>query len=196
MFERIIADRLSTFVADNDILQPQQFGFRERHTAVQQTLRIKRLVKSAKERGESSGLILLDVKNAFPSVWTEGLLAKMLRANFPSYLVGIIDKFCSNRQFYVQIGSGKSRLSNINNGTPQGSCISPILYAIFVADVNFPTGKEYALFADDTAFMAHGIQHRGIAIKLCKADSYIRRYCEKWRIQLNSQKTEVIGPKT
>lgn len=155
-------------------------------------MRLKNAVLEARQKRQSTGMILLDVKNAFPSVWTDGLLAKMIRFQFPAYLILIIGEFCTDRTLFVQVGDGISPRKMINNGTPQGSCISPILYAIFIADLKLQKAVRTLLFADDTAFMAHGLQHRGIATKLRKAWEAIKRYCDKWRIQLNALKTEAI----
>lgn len=191
--ERIIADRLNSHISvQANIIQPQQFGFRSGHSATQQALRIKQLITQSKQHRQSTGLILLDVKNAFPSVWVSGVLRKMMKFQFPAYLISIINAFCDQRRFFVQIINGKSPIITTNNGTPQGSCVSPILYAIFIADLKLQQKIDTALFADDTAFMAHGLQHRGIATQLSKAWNNVKAYSHKWRIQLNASKTEAI----
>lgn len=89
-FERIVADRLTAFTGINDTIQSHQFGFRQQHSAVQQALRFKQHVLAAREHRQSTGAIFLDVNNAFPSVWIQGLIAKMIRFGFPDYLTLII----------------------------------------------------------------------------------------------------------
>lgn len=116
----------------------------------------------------------------------------MIHFNFPAYLVQIISTFCSNRRFYVQIGQSRSSNKTTKYGTPQGSSVSPILYAIFIADIKLQKDITTALFADDTTFLAFSIQHRGIATRLRKAYKNITRYCERWKINLNALKTEAI----
>lgn len=191
-FERIIADRLEAHASANNIIQSHQFGFRRQHSAVQQAVRLKQHILTARANRQSTGAIFLDVKNAFPSVWIDGLLAKMIKSEFPDYLTLIIRAFCDKRRFFVQVSTAKSSIRTTTNGTPQGSCISPILYSIFIADMHLPKGVTVALFADDTAFFAHSPQARGINTKLRIANKSARRYCDRWRIGLNTSKTEAI----
>lgn len=49
-----------------------------------------------------------------------------------------------------------------------------------------------SLSADDTPFLACGLQHRGITTKLSKAYKSVDSYCDRWRIRLNVDKTEAI----
>lgn len=58
--------------------------------------------------------------------------------------------------------------------------------------MTFNKNIEAALFADDTANFAQGVQHRGITTKLRRAHKKMKTYCERWRISLNTEKTEAI----
>ena len=65
-----------------------------------------------------------------------------------------IGNFLSDRRFKVKIGASFSETYPLENGTPQGSVISPLLFLIMINDIGLPhglDGVEMSLFADDSA---------------------------------------------
>ena len=61
-----------------------------------------------------------------------------------------IQDFLKNRKFQVRINNTFSKKFNIENGTPQGSNISSLLFLIMFNDINFSNTKDHlSLFADD-----------------------------------------------
>lgn len=145
-----------------------------------------------KTNRKSTGLVTLDIAKAFDTVWHDGVIAKLNRAGCPCYLTKLIQAWLTDRKFHVAIGSEKSGEHNIPAGVPQGSAISPLIYAIYTSDLPKPVGCEIAVYADDTAIIAHGKQGRGIATKLNNAYKQIDTYLNRWRIKTNASKTEAI----
>ena len=58
----------------------------------------------------------------------------------------------SNRKQYVEINNVKSELKSVNIGVPQGSILGPLLFIIYVNDINNASKCfESILYADDTS---------------------------------------------
>lgn len=70
--------------------------------------------------------------------------------------------------------------------------MSVALYNIYLADIELPRDVELVAFADDTAIMATGQQHRAISRKLNVALCMADRYYNKWKLRLNNDKTEAV----
>ena len=66
--------------------------------------------------------------------------------------------FLRKKVIQVKTGSEVSESHVVENGTPQGSVISPTLFTIMIYDIfeNIPTGMERSLFADDGAIWKKG----------------------------------------
>ena len=192
LLEKIVKEKLTNFIDDNEILPTQQFGFRNEHNTSQPLLKIRNFVKKNFNDGKSTGMILLDIKSAFDSVWHNGLIFKLTQFNFPIEIVKIIQSFLSNRSFSVYLGSTSSQFINISAGCPQGSCLSPILYNIYTADIPSIPNCMTSIFADDTSLFTADVLSTDIIFNLENALSILISYFNKWKILVNPDKTQAI----
>jgi retron-type reverse transcriptase len=82
----------------------------------------------------------------------------------------------SNRQFRVFVEDKSSKFRFLNNGLPQGSVLSPILFNLYTSDLP-PTNSRKFIYADDLA-MAY--QHQNFE----NVDNLIslNKYFTKWRL--------------
>ena len=79
-------------------------------------------------------------------------------------------------------------------GVPQGSILSPLLFPIYVNDLPNPHHRQNSKsqFADDTAVWAASKTVQFAAKLLRKDLRKLAKWCAKWRIKLNPEKTKVI----
>lgn len=192
IFERIIYHRLIEFIEDKNLLPPFQFGFRKGHSTVHQAIRIKQHITRNKRFRKSTGMILLDIEKAFDSIWHDGLIFKLIKMKLPTYLIRILNSFIRKRQFAVHIHDATSNTIEIRAGLAQGTCISPILYALYVSDIPIAHKTDIALYADDTAIYTSAKQSNTIIKRLNEALLSLKQYFYKWKIKLNATKTQAI----
>lgn len=189
IFEKVILARINDFLADNNILPNDQFGFRHGHSASHLLLHTIKSIKSSISNKGSTGMLTFDMEKAFDSVWHKGLVHKMFKFKFPLYLTKLIQSFLSKRSFYVSIDGASSKTYNIVAGVPQGSVLSPTLYNIFTSDLNL-TSCEKGVFADDTAAHCSDKRPAKIIQSLNTASTQLSEYCNTWKIRLNAKKTQ------
>lgn len=135
ILERIVYARLKNVIEEKNLLPSVQFGFRKGHSTIHQAIRIKKFITRNKSNKKSTGMILLDIGKVFDSVWHDGLIYKLMKMNLPRYLIRIINAFIRNRKFIVKVNDCVSHKVNIPASLAQGTCISTILYALFVSDM-------------------------------------------------------------
>ncbi|GFV25528.1 RNA-directed DNA polymerase from mobile element jockey [Trichonephila clavipes] len=152
--EKIIQKRLCQYLNDNDILIPQQHGFRVGLSTSHQLLRVVGYIKAGFQNRKSTGAVFLDIQKAFDRVWHVGLLYKLIKINTPPHLTKLISSFINNRSFSVKVNNTHSTNRRIIAGTPQGSSISSILFNIYVNDIPRTSQSTICMFADDTAILA------------------------------------------
>ena len=74
IFEKVVCLRLLNFLEINNILTPDQFGFRKSHSAVHPMVNMMNFVSSALNKKETAIAIFCDLRKAFDTVNHEILL--------------------------------------------------------------------------------------------------------------------------
>lgn len=111
-------------------------------------------------------MIILDLENAFDTVWHKGLIYKRKRDNLPTYVIKIVQNYIKNRRFVVSVNVVRSKEQNIEAGVPQGSIVGPVLFIFYINDITRMIGVLLSLFADDTATYTASMSKRLTVVRL------------------------------
>ena len=151
--ETIVKNRLSKHLEENKLITPNQSGFRQHRSTIDQVIRLYNDIQTAKHQHKQIASIFIDFEKAFDLLWTDGLLYKLKTFGITGNIFVWISNFLKNRTLRVKIGSTTSEVYSFENGTPQGSVISPLLFNIMVNDLGnkLQTCTNISQFADDSA---------------------------------------------
>lgn len=192
LFERILKSRLNVFLEDNEVIGVHQYGFRPGRSCTHQLLRMKKLIRSQLTSKRTTGMLSIDLKAAFESLWHDALIHKLKLLDFPLYMIKMIQSFLNGRKFLVTVGNYLSAERLVESGAPQGAVLSPDLFTIYLHDI--PTNFDATLvqFADDTSVLAFSHKTSAVVNKLQSASNSLCRYFKKWRIRTNDLKSEAM----
>ena len=154
VFESILADRIFNWAEEMGKLNDEQSGFRKERSTRDNIFNFIQSVMEKKNRKQNISSIFIDFEKAFDKVNHRYLFYKLNILKLPKYLLNIIKSFLNNREGYVKFDSFDSSTFNIKAGVPQGSCLSPILFSLFVSDIPKDTLCKLSQFADDLATWA------------------------------------------
>ncbi|GBP19577.1 RNA-directed DNA polymerase from mobile element jockey [Eumeta japonica] len=140
------------------------------------------------------------MEKAFDRVWHNGLIHKLLDTSPPPACTIVIASFLQRRSFCVAVDDVLSAPRPIRSGLPQGSCLSPELYALYTDDI--PTLRDHlegweddvmlALHADDCAYFASSRRAYLAAKRIQCVFDLVPEWLHKWRMAVNINKTAII----
>ena len=194
LFERVIEQRLRSYLEDIGFINKYQTGFRQNKSTDDHFFRLSKPVMESFKKGEHVVAAFLDVEKAFDNVWHNGLRYKIFMVDLPTKMTRWLSDFLVGRIIQVNvIGFLSDKISPIA-GVPQGSVLSPLVFLIYVNDLPKPHHRQNSKsqFADDTALWAASKNVQFAAKRLQKDLRKLAKWCAKWRIKLNPEKTKVI----
>ena len=155
LLETIITKRLNYVLEKKGIIKETQSGFRNKRQTLDHLTRLVNEVQLGKQDKKRIAAVFLDLEKAYDMLWRKGALHEIHKAGISGQMFNYIQDFLKDRTFQVKVGNKLSSEYIQENGTPQGSVISPTIFNIMInkATKMIKQYKNICLgqFADDTA---------------------------------------------
>lgn len=131
IFEKIITNRLTFWAETMKVIAPGHMGGRRSHSTEDALLLLTTWIKEKWRDGEVVSALSPDVKSAYPSVHKKRLWYILHEHRCPNYLQHLIRGFLSERSTVLRLQDFLSTAFDCEDGLPQGSPLSVILYIIY-----------------------------------------------------------------
>ena len=151
----------------NNLFYKSQYGFRQKHSTEFAAYALLDRVICDLDKGKTPFCVFLDLSKAFDTINHSILLHKLNYYGFRKGSLNLLNSYLSNRKQYVQFGGTKSSLSNIMTGVPQGSILGPLLFIIYMNDINKASSiLRLLIYADDTTLYSTIFDFKSRDIKI------------------------------
>ena len=178
--EKVIIKILSWYLEKNNLINMYQSGFRQNRSTKDHLFTLQDDIRKSLNNKQKTVVILLDIEKAHDILWKEGLLFKLFQLGITDKLFNWIQNFLQNRKIQIKINESFSQISNIDNGTPQGSSLSPILFLIMINDLKLSNfDVKISILADDIAIWYLGRNVENCVKTLQKSLDEILKWCKK-----------------
>lgn len=199
LFTRVINNRLSEWAESYYVLIEAQAGFRTGMSTVDNIFVLHGLISHMINHGKKFYCAFIDFTKAFDYVVRENLWCKLIKLGLRGKILNII------RSMYSSVKSRVKYCNEIGNefycslGVRQGECLSPLLFSLFLNDIEeqfIRSGIEgvdvdmfkvfLLLYADDIVIFSNSAE------ELQKGLDLLSEYCAKWKLKINESKSNVM----
>ena len=154
VLEHILVSNIMKHLQTNDILVDSQHGFRSRRSCDTQLVQFihdiaLNLDKGYNKKHKQTDVIVMDFAKAFDKVPHKRLLYKLDHYGVGGTTNRWITSWLSDRTQEVVLDGTHSDSAPVISGVPQGSCLGPILFLLFINDLPDGILTNVRLFADD-----------------------------------------------
>ena len=105
------------------------------------------------DNGVYTGMVLIDLLKGFDMINHKILIDKLLPIGFSKNTIIWYESYLAERHLTVEVANRISKFLKISSGGAQGSILGPLLFLIYVNDMNQAVECDLYLYADDSCLL-------------------------------------------
>lgn len=199
--EKAVFKQLHSYLTINNLYPYNQSAYRPNHSTETALLKVKNDLLLNMNKQHVTLLVLLDLSAAFDTV-DHHILLERLQSDFgiSGNALSWLTSYLIDRKQRVSIDSICSQPRDLPCGVPQGSCLGPLLFTLYISGLaaiiekHLPVGSFYA--DDSQLYLSfkpdeNTEEDKALnAMELCVND--IRKWTLQNKLKLNDGKTEFL----
>uniref|UniRef100_K7F0D5 Reverse transcriptase domain-containing protein n=1 Tax=Pelodiscus sinensis TaxID=13735 RepID=K7F0D5_PELSI len=143
------------------------------------------------DKGNPVGRVYLDFQKTFNKVPCQRLLSKVSYHGIRGKVLSWTDNWLKDRQQRIGINGQFSEWREVTYGVPQRSILGPILFNLFINDLEKGVNSEAATFADDTKLLKI-VKTKADSEELQKDPTKLGDWARRWQMNFNIDKCKVM----
>ena len=150
LLETLIRDHMVEFLVKHKLINTSQHGFLKARSCLTNLLCFLEEITKWVDDGSPVDVVYLDFQKAFDKVPHQRLLLKLKAHGIVNDVINWIEKWLTHRRQRVIVDGEISNWKSVLSGVPQGSVLGPILFLIYINDLEDDISSKVPKFADDT----------------------------------------------
>ena len=188
VFEKVIYDQ--TWNAFHNVLSSNLSGFMKTHSCCTALLKMTEDWRNSIDNKEAVAAVAVDFSKAFDAINHRLLLAKLKAYGFSPHALELMSTYLLGRQQCVRLEGVCANFKTVKSGVPQDSLLGPLLFNIFINDLNFCVPNvSLRLYADDTTAYLSDVSPTILEFSFNKDLQTLSSWFESNHLTVNSTKT-------
>ena len=190
--EHIVFSSIMEHLDHHGILNNFQHGFRKQHSCEAQLVNtIEDLARGLNSR-EQIDMLILDFSKAFDVVGHRLLLAKLEHYGIRDGNLAWVTDWLTGRTQRVVLDGECSNDAPVLSGVPQGTVLGPLMFILYINDINANTNCSIRLFADN-CLLYRIVNSTSDASHLQWDLNQLCRWADDWQMDFNPSKCYVLS---
>ena len=191
LLERLIKDHMVDFLVKHKLLNSSQHGFLKARSCLTNMLCFLEEITKWIDVGSPVDIIYLDFQKAFDKVPHQRLLLKLKVHGIGDSITDWIEQWLTDRRQRVVVDGEVSNWKSVLSGVPQGSVLGPILFLIYINDLDDSITSNILKFADETKLFRK-VNTDGDKQHLQNDLDRLVKWSEKWQMLFNFGKCKCL----
>jgi len=193
ILEKHITTNLTSYLSKFKIIIKEQYAYQKNKSTTDLLIELVEMMNENLHLGKHVIALSIDLSKAYDVISHSKLLDAIEKVGIRGKVQDLLKNYLESRNFRVKVGSSFSKKIDIKQGIPQGSYLGPILYLLYVNDINrcFDYCK-YFIYADDKLLISCHKNVKVAVSNLQKDFNNFQKWCHDKGLIINKDKTKLI----
>ena len=150
LLETLIRDHTVEFLVKRKLFNTSQHGFLKARSCLTNLLCFLEEITKWVDDGSPVDVVYLDFQKAFDKVPHQIVLLKLKARGIGNYVINWIEEWLTHRRQIIIVDGEISNWKSVLRGVPQRSILCPILFLIYINDLEDDISSKVLELSDDT----------------------------------------------
>jgi ribonuclease P/MRP protein subunit RPP40 len=191
VLEALVKDVIIAHLQIYNLINDSQHGFVRGKSCLTNLLGFFEDITALVDKGEPVDVIYLDFQKAFDKVPHRRLMKKVYAMDIGGEIYNWIEDWLNDRKQRVCLAGSSLGWAYVSSGVPQGSILGPLLFLIYINDIDNGMASKILKFADDTKLFRQVGTAEDIANLRNDLEKLVGR-SKEWLMLFNVEKCKVM----